>query len=381
MTLGRRVVRRLGREASVRGLIPFEAGPAGVVPSLHDWTLAHRDHCGARWVSSSVGPEPSHGEPRTISAVAAAGFEAAAAHFQTWSPTMVADTLDVAVLPHGLVVGRDGLVMTHDALLARESAWDDEKLRASGLPDARRLPRAQPAPGEQATVISQWCQAYYHWITDVLPRLAVLEVAGCSEVALVVPEDLTAWQRKSLELLGASRLTPYGGSLRADVLLWPRPVATPGHTPRWACNWIRERLLREPRNGRRRLYLTRRSEQVRRVANEADVWAMLEPMGFEMIDAGTLSLDRQIDLFADAAVVVSPHGGALTNILFAHRTLVVELFESGYVNPCYYVLADRCEHDYWYLIGPASPDGNVVVDVPQLIETLAASGLDVAGAR
>jgi capsular polysaccharide biosynthesis protein len=382
MTMGRRVARRLRHEASVRGLIPSEPGPAGIVPSLRDWTLAHRQHCGARWISSPAGVEPSLGEPRTVSAVAAAAFEAAAAHIRT-GPTMVADSLDVAVLPHGLVVGVDGIVMTHDALLARESAWDDEKLQASGVPGSQRLPRAPMLSGEHATVISQWCQAYYHWITDALPRLAVLEAAGRSDAAVVVPEELTDWQRRSLELCGAAdRLTPYSGSLRAELLLWPRPVALPGHTPRWACNWIRERLVQKAGSDRRRrLYLTRRAKRDRRVANEADVWATLEPMGFEMIDAGALSLDQQIDLFGDAAVVVSPHGGALTNILFAHRTLVVELFEASYVNPCYYVLAERCDHDYWYLIGPPTPAGHVRVDVMQLVETLEAAGLDACGAR
>jgi capsular polysaccharide biosynthesis protein len=208
--------------------------------------------------------------------------------------------------------------------------------------------------------------------------LAVLDAAQCLDTALIVSEELSPWQQRSLELLGVrNTLTPYPGHLRPECLLWPRPVSLPGHTPRWACEWLRERLITDARGSPRRLYLTRRGERQRRVANESDVWALLAPLGFEMVDAGALTLDAQIALFAHAAFVVAPHGGALTNILFSRHTSVVELFEPGYVNPCYYALADRCGHEYWYLIGGSTDDGGIDVDVEQLRLTLAAAGLPI----
>jgi capsular polysaccharide biosynthesis protein len=378
MVLRSSLEKRLAYAAAARGLVASDAAPTGVTRSLRDWTFKHHVHCGAAWISSPLSPEPPLGDPETVSPAATVGFQNALEYFQTQSPTMVADALDIAVLPDARLVTVDGLVITHDGLLASESAWDDDKLRASGVLRARRMPRAPVVLGSHATLISQWCQAYYHWMTDVLPRLAVLEGAGCADVALIVPQNLAVWQQRSLELLGmADRLTPYGGSLRPEVLVWPRPAAIPGHTPRWACAWVRERLGPGTASGRRRrLYLTRRGERQRRVANEGDVWAKLAPMGFEMIDAGKLSLDQQIEVFADAAVVVSPHGGALTNILFARDAVVVELFEASCVNPCYYALAARCEHQYWYLVGRRTDDGHIDVDVAQLAQTLAAAGLD-----
>jgi len=377
VNLGAAAARRLRGVAVDHGLVASEAGVAGTVRSLREWVAEHEDHCGARWISTPLPDERPLQPPRTVCPEGTAVFEAALEPWQTLS-AMRADAADVAVLPGGRLVTEDGLVVTHDDLLATESAWDDEKIEASGVLRMRRLPRARVAPGAHASLLSQWCREYYHWITDALPRLSILDAAGCSDVQLVVPDGLTAWQRRSLELLGvrSSRLTPHrGGCLRPDTLIWPRPAAITGHVPRWACDWLRDRFVGSAAQPQRRLYLTRRGEKQRRVSNEDEVWSLLRSRDFEMVDAGTLSLDAQIALFADAAVVVAPHGGALTNIVFAREAKVIELFEPGYLNPCYYALAERSGHEYWHIIGEAQSRGDFRVEVSQLAETLAAAGV------
>jgi capsular polysaccharide biosynthesis protein len=287
-------------------------------------------------------------------------------------------TADVAALPGGRLVSEHGFVVTHDDLLAAESAWDDDKLEASGVLRMHRLPRARVIDGAHASLMSQWCSVYYHWITDALPRLRILELGGCADVSLLVPRALTRWQRRSLELLGVGErcLVPYNGRhLRAETLIWPRPAATTGHTPSWACAWLRDAFAGSRRHAGRRLYLTRRRERQRRVANEHQVASLLSSRGFETVDPGALSLDEQVEMFTDAAVIISPHGGALTNILFSADATVIELFEPGYVNPCFYVLADRSGHRYWYLLGRTAGRRDIEVDRAQLGETLTAAGV------
>ncbi len=290
---------------------------------------------------------------------------------------MRADSADVAVLPGGRLVLPDGLVVTNDGLLASESGWDDEKIDESGVLALRRLPRAQSLPGVGASLMSQWCEVYYHWVTDALPRLRILEEAGWVDAPLIVPKRLTSWQQRSLELLGIDkgRLRPYAGHhLRAERLVWPRPAAVPGHTPQWVCRWLREQFAGSHRAPERSLYLTRRREQQRRVTNEDAIWELLKARGFELIDPGLLRFDEQVAVFAEAAVIVAPHGGALTNIVFGEGACVVELFEPSYVNPCYYVLAARSGHDYWYVVGAPEAGGNIRIDPSQLEATLAAAG-------
>jgi capsular polysaccharide biosynthesis protein len=119
-----------------------------------------------------------------------------------------------------------------------------------------------------------------------------------------------------------------------------------------------------------RLYLTRR-EYARRVTNEDEIVSLLRPLGFDVVDPGALSLNEQIAMFADAEVVISPHGGALTNVVFGRDAAVIEIFDPDYINPCYYAMADRCDHEYWYVVGETEPGGHLRVSPGPLAETLA----------
>ncbi|MGD0198637.1 MAG: glycosyltransferase family 61 protein [Solirubrobacteraceae bacterium] len=380
MSLYTRAVRRLTTVATGRGLIAGDSGPVGEVASLRAWVIEHEGHCGAAWSSVPAPQSAPLPPPRSVAGGTGPAFEDALTRLGALRE-MPPPALEVAKLPGARIVTPDGLVVTHDDLLATESAWSGNR-EASGVLRKRGLPRAQTAPGVQATLISQWCGAYYHWLTDALPRIAVLEAARSADCAVIVPEDLKPWQRRSLDLLGVGdRLTPFSGYLRADILLWPRPTAPlAGHTPSWACEWLRERFASVSSSGRRRLYLSRSGERRRRVANEDEVWTLvLEPLGFERIDAGTLSFDEQVSAFAGAGVIVAPHGGALTNIVFARQATVVELFAPDYVNLCYYVLAGRCGHAYWSLMGRAGRNGSITVDLARLTETLAAAGVATNG--
>jgi len=291
------------------------------------------------------------------------------------SERLAHSAMEVTLLPGGRLATPDGLVLTHDGLVASESAWDEPHLAATDILKQRRLPKTKLVSGRHASLISQWSDAYYHWMTDALPKLAVLEKAGCMDAALVLSGQPKSWQLRSLELLGVrNQLTSFSGYLQADILVWPRQVAVTGNIPAWACDWLRQRLVQQPRRVQRRLYLTRRND-TRRLTNEEVVWTLLALMGFELVDAGTLPLDEQIRLFSEAAVVVAPHGGALTNLLFAKEATIIELFDPGYVNPCFYALADRCGHQYWYAMGQPTGNGCFEIDVRGLAATLAAAGI------
>ena len=74
------------------------------------------------------------------------------------------------------------------------------------------------------------------------------------------------------------------------------------------------------RVSRRRLYLTRSrstSHWSRQLENEDELIALLQSHGFEVIEPGSMSIAQQIEVFSEAAMVVSPHGSALANMIFA----------------------------------------------------------------
>jgi capsular polysaccharide biosynthesis protein len=151
--------------------------------------------------------------------------------------------------------------------------------------------------------------------------------------------------------------------------------------PAWVTRFLRDRLLppgRERVPGRC-VYVTRGdSKNNRAVLNEREVIAALEAHEVACIDAGALTVDDQIRTFAEADVVISAHGAALTNIVFmSPGALVIELFPAAHVMACYWKLAGTVPGlHYRYLCGIGhrrQPDrtkmlvSDITVDIPALL--------------
>jgi capsular polysaccharide biosynthesis protein len=171
--------------------------------------------------------------------------------------------------------------------------------------------------------------------------------------------------------------------VRAESLVVPGLPGIEQH-PAWVVPFLRERLLSEPiaRVPGRFLYITRgASKNNRAVLNEADVMATLEARGFAPVDPGALTIDEEIRTFAEADVVVSAHGAALTNMVFmSPGALAIELFPASHVMPAYWKLAGTVPGlDYRYLCGlgrERAPDrtkmlvSDITVDIPALLVML-----------
>ena len=202
---------------------------------------------------------------------------------------------------------------------------------------------------------------YYHFLTDVLPRLELLRRAGARPDAYLV-DRTTRFQRDLLDHLGLTADRCLGTAkyphLRAEELVVPSLPDDNLTTPPWIVPWLRSQFLPDTVPApHRRLYVGRGgTRHTRRVENEAELLAALNPLGFESIDPGALSPAEQVRAFAEAECIVGPHGAGLTNLAFAPPgAAVVELFARDYVNECFWALATTVEGlRYRYLVGDGS---------------------------
>jgi hypothetical protein len=252
-----------------------------------------------------------------------------------------------------------GYAISPDGHVLGESAWGHEQLVSSGIISARRLPHPRSLAGTHAALISQWCEHYYHWLADALPRFLVLERLGFGHLPLLVPPRTSAYQRDSLTLLGANEhqlVAAPADLVQPDTLVWPAFAGPSGHPPVWACREIGDRLraaagVGDRAPGFRRLFISRSRAAHRRIVNEDELVEALRPYGFEVVAPETLTLREQVLLFADAEIVVAPHGAGLANLLFARDASVVEIHEPDNINTCFYNLIEAVGHDYWYVLG------------------------------
>lgn len=185
--------------------------------------------------------------------------------------------------------------------------------------DALAAHGARPAARPPRTLAGEWCclsrpclGTFWHWLTEALAHVAVLERYGY-EGGDLLPGD-AAFIHESLDLFGVApdrRHTMDPDFTVVEALMVPDYVH--GHTgyrrfPE-ILDWIREILLAHaPAHGPERLYVKR--ETYRPLVNEADLLPLLADYGFERVAMEGRTLRDQIGLVAHCRAMVAIHGAA-----------------------------------------------------------------------
>lgn len=113
------------------------------------------------------------------------------------------------------------------------------------------------------------------------------------------------------------------------------------------------RTLAVSRSGfAKRLYVPRSHSSVRQLINSENISRMLaREFGFEVVDPGILTIEQQIEAFADASAVIGPHGAGLTNAVFSVNLQVLGEFYVEILQPFYSMLAKSVGARYFSLPG------------------------------
>jgi glycosyl transferase family 61 len=285
-------------------------------------------------------------------------------------PKFVGDTelvvprVAVAELPHGRVLGshrvvidrRDRMIEEFGGLYWGTKRWSEHQVFWHPFPEP-----PLEVGGVLGVVAGRGDLNYYHFLLDILPRFAILDAQGVPRPERWYVPLGQGFQREILKLAGFlareeivdADVHPH---VRAEQLLVPGVPDGSKRIPPWSVGFIRERL--RPPDAEvvpgRRIYVTRGHERHNRIViNEAEVVQLLAARGFEVVDPGGHPVSEQIRMFAEAECIVSPHGAALTNLLFASPgASVVEVLAPNYVDVSYWKLADCVPGlTYRYLLG------------------------------
>ena len=273
------------------------------------------------------------------------------------------DRVAIAELPNGRVLGDKRAIITGNGDFLHEQSWYFGTTRPREHP---LFLHPFPAPpldvdGRLAVLASRGVGNYYHFLVDVMARIGVLE--QCPEIAppdrWYVPAGMR-FQREILQMFGLTDDEIVDADahphVRAQTLLVPGLPATDVFNPPWVTDFLRRKLLKPEHHEQTGppIYVTRGSgANNRRVVNEDELLRLLLSRGFIALDPGKLSVAEQIAAFAAAPIVVSPHGAALTNTIFARPgSAVIELLPGAEVLPdCYWTLAYSVPGlEYRYLV-------------------------------
>lgn len=229
------------------------------------------------------------------------------------------------------------------------------------------LPRAEVLQGKTLVLASTGGETYFHWMTDVLPRLRLIREAGLEPAAfqhILVNGTDKAFQKETLKMLGLPlslcRTFPQNETAYlCEEAVVPSLPGVSGVVPPETIRFLRELSAPSESPSDKKLFIGRGGASHRRLTQEKEIREALERRGFETVECSTLSVRQQAELFASASVVVAAHGAAATNLAFCRPgTRVLELFGPEYVNPCYRDLCVAAELRHAAVIGNGD-DGQV----------------------
>jgi capsular polysaccharide biosynthesis protein len=130
-------------------------------------------------------------------------------------------------------------------------------------------------------------------------------------------------------------------------------------------------ILTTPKEKRwlhKRIYIKRDKKRGRYISNSDEIETLLKLYDFEIIDAESMSLESQIQLFSDASLIIGPHGAGLTNIFFRYpaNCTLLEIFPLNHAPAHYYWLAKELGYHYEAISGSALVNGGFVLDKKKL---------------
>lgn len=216
--------------------------------------------------------------------------------------------------------------------------------------------------GTSVSLVSDYAHNNYgHFLLDGIGRLAILQqwdpsaINDCDHVVVSGPH--TGWKARLLAragIPGDKVVYLAGEALRCEQIIAPSFPGCRSTYPSWLVRYLQQNLG-SPTQGQspsgRRLFLNRKGT-TRMLTNQAILFDVAKRYGFELYTP-ELASDPIAD-FAQAEVVISPHGAALTDIAFMPPgARVLELLPDDHMHCYFYTLAVAADLAYDCIVGPS----------------------------
>ncbi|MHC5673711.1 glycosyltransferase family 61 protein [Nostoc sp.] len=273
----------------------------------------------------------------------------------------------VAIIENGRICGSGGSIISSDDKLILDLSFicgiNGHMPAKHPLLQKLKLPNIVKINGTVSVLATENGKYnYFHWMFDVLPRIHLLKLTNnYNHIEKFVTNQLKYnFQQESLKIIGIPKEKIIESNenihLKVDSLVVPSLPGIPGAMPLWVCEFLRRSFLFNPVikqiNEVEKIYITRRNANYRRVLNEDEIIQVLKKFDFTVLDPGDFTITEQVAIFSSAKIIISPHGAALTNLVFCNPgTKVLEIFSPLYVNTCYRCLCNQVNIEYYYLLG------------------------------
>ena len=283
----------------------------------------------------------------------------------------------------------DGKVICHD-LFDVERDYTSEELHGRILidPKSRRcrwlVSDAAPVSFDVVASFFDACAPNYaHWLTEVLPRIAVYCAdSRFKDVPIAVNDGLHKNIMESLRLVvGNDRRIITVAAGKALLVKELHLMSVAGYVPfdrrdpklrghshgkfsPSAIELIRNHLYGVTSDDTKEQWpekvFLRRNSGVRKVANATALEELMVTRGYVIVEPEKLSFKQQVHLFRNAKSIVGSSGAALANIIFAKKDANISIFISKYPDTSYWYwqnMASAAGARINYVLGNIASDG------------------------
>jgi len=247
-------------------------------------------------------------------------------------------------IPNAQIESHVGFIVYKEQVI-KELIWKDKihNLNILGKVSATNM---IPIHAKIAVISQPTYHNYWHWLTEVLCRLALLEMHNIEYDFLFVNQEYQ-FMKDTLELWGINptkiiSLDNDSFYIQADEVIIPSLVSNVnfGFVP-FSCytqphllQYVKEKLLttalgQAPTSKmHKKIFISRKDSHIRNIINEDEIFNLLKPHGFERYELAKLSVVDQIHLFNQAEIIISPQGTGLANSIFCNKNVkIIELFQ------------------------------------------------------
>ncbi len=215
-----------------------------------------------------------------------------------------------------------------------------------------------------------WCfdqfstGGYFHWITEIAPRLWVANQYVDSAIPLLLPAYfVTKWSFSKHFLEPFKReIIPFDES-ELPVIDKLTFIGQTGGVfnyqpiPIQASTELLKKYYYDiayPLVVTQRIYISRKASGKRMILNEAAVEQLMTNYGYKIIYPEQLTLRDQINIFSRTSHLASIHGAGLSNMVFMPaQSAIIEIRhkDDNHMLSFFYTLAHTFNHSYYYSFG------------------------------
>lgn len=297
-----------------------------------------------------------------------------------------------ATLRDATIFAKSSVILTSDGVALNDTIADE---RFGGFLDLRHDKRVLARHGGQlvldlggqpaieldaGVMLSGWSTEHFgHWVPEYLCRLSYLEQhPRFADLPIIVDSGMPPQHLEYLRLLTPNPIIelPPGAMARCRELVVASPSTffpthltadhkvppeNQGGLPFGGFSYLQTRAqerLPPPASRERKLFLSRRKRAWRRLLNEEAIAETLAARGFEVLFPEDMTLEEQVRMYQEAAVVVAPGGSALINAIFGSTALkLVILSQRGLFNwGTYYGLMRDLGYEVTFVCSDAESD-------------------------